>query len=244
MEQTSMTARLLSSTSLEERIKLIRHGVEEQCVRCGREPAEVELMAVSKTVAAEIVNQAYGLGIPLIGENRVQELLSKKDDYAFGREAIEFIGQLQTNKVRKVLPYVRRVQSVDSLRLATQISRCADELGMIVDCLIEVNISEEAAKGGVLPQEAEELVCLAATLSGLRVTGLMTIGENTEDSAKKEANFHKMQGLFIDIGAKKIDNVNMQTLSMGMSGDFLPAVKHGSTLIRLGSALFGARQYR
>lgn len=242
MEQISMTERLLSSTSLEERIKLICHGLHEQCIKWGRDPLEVQMMAVSKTVPAAIVNQAHELGVPLIGENRVQELLGKQPDYAFGREALEFIGHLQTNKVRKIVPYVKQIQSVDSVRLANQISRCATELGLTMDCLIEVNISKEASKTGVLPEQLEELILQAAQLPGIHITGLMTIGENTGDFAKKEDIFHKMQALFIDIGAKKIDNVNMQTLSMGMSGDFLLAVKHGSSVVRLGSALFGARR--
>ncbi len=242
MEQTSMTARLLSSTSLEERVKLISHGLQEQCTKWGRDPSEVQMMAVSKTVPAEIVNHAYQLGIPLVGENRVQELLSKKDAYAFDRSALEFIGHLQTNKVRKIVPFVKRIQSVDSLRLASQISRCATELELTMECLIEVNISRESAKTGVLPEQVEELIHQVSQLPGLNITGLMTIGENTDDFTKKEDIFHKMQALFIDIGAKKIDNVNMQTLSMGMSGDFLLAVKHGSTVVRLGSALFGARR--
>ncbi len=208
----------------------------------GRDPADVRLLAATKTVPVEVINHAIASGVTLIGENRVQELCAKWDDLDKS-VPVHHIGRLQTNKVKQVVGKVSMIESVDSLRLAEEIDRRSRALGVTTDVLIEINIGAEEAKSGVLPQNAEALLCAIAPLAGVRVRGLMAIPPICEKKAEISRYFEKMYKLFIDFSAKSIDNITMEHLSMGMSGDYEAAVRAGATIVRLGTALFGARHY-
>ena len=202
-------------------------------------------MAVTKTQPVQAVNQAIAAGITLLGENRAQELNARYDEYdkSPGVE-IHFIGHLQTNKVKMVLGKVNLVQSVDSLKLAREISRQGAAIGISTDLLLEINIGGEESKGGVAPSEAEELVRQIAILPAVRLRGLMAIPPIWQENEKGERYFARMQEILVDIRGKKMDNVMMDILSMGMSDDYAAAIKHGSTLVRVGTAIFGKREYR
>lgn len=209
----------------------------------GRDPAEITLLAATKTVPVEVINHAVAAGVPLIGENRVQELCAKWD--ALDKSVpVHHIGRLQTNKVKMVVGKVAMIESVDSLRLAEEIDRRSQALGIATDVLIEINVGGEEAKSGVLPENAEELLCAIAPLKGVRVRGLMAIPPICGSESEISRYFAKMYKLFIDFSAKNIDNITMEQLSMGMSGDYEAAVRSGATIVRLGTALFGARTIR
>jgi hypothetical protein len=195
-------------------------------------------MAVTKTVAPEKVNFAVSQGITLLGENRVQEYLSKKDFYDKSAE-VQFIGHLQTNKVKYIINDVSLIQSVDSLKLASEIDRLAEKNSKVMNVLVEVNIGNETSKSGVSADETEELVYRISELKNVRVKGLMAI----PPVGSGEDVFSEMNGIFLRIKEKNIPCTDMEILSMGMSGDYELAVKHGSTLVRIGTRLFGARKY-
>ncbi len=199
--------------------------------------------AVTKTVCPELINHAIDCGVDLIGENKVQEVLLKKDELHLENCKVHLIGHLQSNKVKKIVGIADMIQSVDSFELASQISRRSEENGIVTDILLEVNIGEDDCKFGYSAQETEEALMKIASLNGVRVRGMMTVAPNFKDSAKNQSVFANMHKLFIDIGAKKIDNIYMDILSMGMSGDFKEAIAEGSTLVRVGSAIFGDRKY-
>lgn len=230
-----------------ENLKRVREEIAEAAVRAGRKPEEVSLMGVTKTVAPDRVNAALDAGLRLIGENRVQELLQKRDALHLDGTAVHLIGHLQTNKVRAVLPAVSMVQSVDSERLARTISAESELIGRVTDVLLEVNIGREESKAGVYPERLEELLACAAALPGIRVRGLMTVPPISGSEKERRQFFSDMYKVFIDIRGKNIDNNSispaMDVLSMGMSADFREAVLEGSTMVRVGSALFGPRNY-
>ena len=221
----------------------IRESIADTCAQSGRKDNEVTLLAVTKTVPADRINTAIRLGVTQIGENRVQEFLQKKDNLLLSGTAAHLIGHLQTNKVRQIVGQVQMIQSVDSIRLATAISRRSEELGIVTPVLVEVNIGGEEAKSGVAPNGLEELLGEMHELHGLHVCGLMTVPPILETEREKREIFSKMYKLFVDIRAKKLDNIDMQELSMGMSGDYREAILEGSTMVRIGSALFGKRHY-
>lgn len=204
----------------------------------------VDIMAVTKTVPPEVVNWVFDFGLDLLGENRVQEFLSKKDSYRessdFGAPPrIHFIGHLQTNKVKYIINEVSMIQSVDSVRLAREIDRLAKQNDKVMDILCEVNIGGEDSKSGVAPHELKDLLEQIAPLENIRVRGLMTI----PPPSQSDVFLGRMQELFNNIKAEKINGVSMDILSMGMSGDYAEAVKYGSTLVRIGTGLFGKRRY-
>ena len=229
---------------LAENIKRLRERMNEAAIKAGRDPAEIDLMAVTKTQPVRLVNQALGLGVCLLGENRAQELCERYGDYENppGRE-IHFIGHLQTNKVKMVVGKVSTVQSVGSLRLAREISRQSERLSLTTDILLEVNIGNEDSKAGVSPEQVEELARQVALLPSVKLRGLMAIPPIWREDGAGERFFARMQEILVDIRQKNIDNVIMESLSMGMSDDFSVAIKHGSTLIRVGTAIFGERKY-
>jgi len=220
---------------IDENLKRIFHNVGEAKAKYRSPDDNIRIMAVTKTVAPEKVNYALSKGLDLIGENRVQEYLSKKDFYDDAE--IHFIGHLQTNKVKYIADSVSVIQSVDSLKLASEISRCAKKIGKVQDILIEVNIGGEESKSGIPADRAEELILQVSELDNINVRGMMTI----PPAVDSEEFLYKMQCLYIDICSKKIDNINMDILSMGMSGDYAPAVKYGSNILRIGRAIFGER---
>ena len=195
-------------------------------------------MAVTKTVEPEKVNFAVSQGITLLGENRVQEYLSKKDSYDKSAK-VHIIGHLQTNKVKYIINDVDMIQSVDSLKLANEINRLAEKNSRVMDVLLEVNIGDEASKSGVSAQALYELAGQISVLDNIRIRGLMAIPPIGAD----ESVFEHMKELFEGLKEKKLRNMQADVLSMGMSGDYELAIKHGSNLVRIGTKLFGARKY-
>ena len=225
-----------------ENLKVIRDKVAAAAEKSGRKAEDVRIMAVTKTVAPELVNVAINNGINLLGENRVQEYLDKKDSYIPNTET-HFIGHLQTNKVKYIIDKVSMIQSVDSIKLAKEISKCAIKNNLTMDILVEINIGDEESKSGIEAEKAEELVREIAELEAIRVKGIMSIPPICEKNEQSLDYFSRLRQIFVDIGAKNIDNVYMEYLSMGMSQDFEAAIEMGSNIVRIGSALFGQRQY-
>lgn len=221
----------------------IREGIARVCAQCHRTEDSVRLMAVTKTVPADRVNQVIGAGVTLLGENKAQELLAKYDLYQKEGVEIHFIGHLQTNKVRQIVDKVTMIQSLDSIPLAKEIQRQCEKHGREMDCLVEVNVGSELTKSGVAPEALEDFIREAAAFSRLRIRGIMAIPPVCGTELEQERNFSRLQELFIDIGGKNVDNMAMEILSMGMSDDYLLAIKHGATLVRLGTRLFGQRIY-
>ena len=227
-----------------ENLARIEQDIQNACAAAGRRREEVTLMAVTKTVDAARINTAIAAGVTHIGENRVQEFLEKQNELHLDGVQAHLIGHLQTNKVRRIVGQVDMIQSVDSERLARAIATAAaDTERGYTDVLVEVNIGNEESKSGV---PAEELVPLLETIgqfSGIRVRGLMAIPPILRTEAEKRAVFHQMYKLFIDIRGKNMDNITMEILSMGMSMDYVEAIREGSTMVRIGSAIFGERNY-
>lgn len=225
-----------------ENLKIIRENIAVAAEKSGRDAKDIRLMAVTKTVAPEIVNIAIENGVNLLGENRVQEFLDKKDSYIPNTET-HFIGHLQTNKVKYIIDKVDMIQSVDSVKLAKEISKNAVKHGIKMNVLVEINIGEESSKSGTSPSEAIDLVSEIALLEGLSVRGIMSIPPICDKKEESLHYFSKLRQIFIDISTKNIDNVYMEYLSMGMSQDYVSAIEMGSNIVRIGSALFGQRQY-
>lgn len=229
--------------SIAENIALIRTQIREAAVAVGRDPAEIILCAATKMNDTGRVRQAIAAGITCCGENKVQELTQKLSENAYEGSDIHFIGHLQTNKVKSVVGKVSLIQSVDSLRLLSAISKEAGKQGIIQDILLEINIGQEESKSGF---SGEDILPLLENLSAyphVFVRGLMVIPPVCENPGDNNKFFEEIRNLSVDIKAKKYDNVSMEILSMGMSDDFADAIAHGSTMIRLGTAIFGARDY-
>lgn len=229
------------SSDIRENVKVLFDRVALAAQAAHRNSADIRLMAVTKTNSAQRVNEAIAAGITLLGENRTQELLNKYDDYDKANCEIHFIGHLQTNKVKTIIDKVSLIQSVDRLSLAEKINHCAKETKRIMPVLIEVNIGGEATKSGVAPQMLPALLDQIVGFSNIMVKGLMCIPPKEADDLTKEHYFAQMHRHFIDIKTKKMDNVCMDILSMGMSYDFPLAIKHGSNIVRIGRGLFGER---
>ena len=231
-------------STIPENIKRLRESIDAAALKAGRNPADIKLMAVTKTQPAELVNRAIASGITLLGENKAQELREKHEQYDL-REGVQlhFIGHLQTNKVKMVVGKVSMIQSVNSLKLAGEISKQGAKLGITTDLLLEINIGGEESKSGIPVHLAEDITRQIALLPYVKLRGLMAIPPIWCESGGNERFFAQMNEMLVDIKAKKIDNVSMEILSMGMSDDFAVAIKHGSTLVRLGTAIFGQRNY-
>ena len=232
-----------SFRDVEYNYKLINERIAEAAEKSGRRREDITLLAATKTVDAQTINHAISLGLDHIGENRVQELLSKYEQYDLEHCSLQFIGHLQTNKVRQIVDKVDLIQSVDSFKLAKEISNQSLKRDKVTDILVEVNIGREENKSGVFKENLEELLCQISELKGISVKGLMTIPPICENEHKILKYFNNMHKLFIDISQKKLDNVNMTILSMGMSADYYEAILEGANMVRVGSALFGARNY-
>ncbi len=240
-----MTASLSNEFDyIRDNLQRIEEQIQNACAAAGRRREEVTLMAVTKTVPPERINAALEQGIGFIGENRVQEFLEKRDALHLDGVQAHLIGHLQTNKVRRIVGEVDMIQSIDSERLARAVSEAAlkTERGY-VDVLVEVNIGDESSKSGVAQENLEELLHTVSAFDGIRVRGLMAIPPILPTEAEKRAIFSQMNKLFIDIRGKNVDNITMEILSMGMSNDYVEAIREGSTLVRIGSAIFGARDY-
>ncbi len=221
--------------------KIITQNIARAAEKSGRSPNQITLLAATKTVDIDVINYAIQSGIEFIGENRVQEFLSKYNDYAPVNR--HFIGHLQTNKVKDIIDKVSLIHSVDSYRLAAEISKQAQKRNITANILLEINIGNEQSKSGFCYEEACEAVQKIAQLDALNIKGLMAIPPICEKPEQNRRYFEKMNKLFIDIGTKKIDNSSVDVLSMGMSDDYEVAIEEGATMVRLGTALFGRRNY-
>lgn len=228
--------------AFDENYPVILERIAKAAERSGRKPEDITLLAATKTVPVEVINHAISQGLSCIGENRVQELLEKYDSLHRDACDVQFIGRLQTNKAKYLPGRVSCIQSVDSMKLAREISRLCVRENTEMKILIEVNIGREESKGGVLPEALEEFVDEARGLPGLTVGGLMAIPPETGDKAQLCKYFSSMRQYYVDMAAKKMDNVSMDCLSMGMSSDFSEAIQCGATMVRVGSALFGKRE--
>ena len=232
-----------SCTDVEYNYKLINERIAEAAQKVGKRREDITFLAATKTVDAQTINHAISLGLDHIGENRVQELLSKYEDYDLSNCSLQFIGHLQDNTVRPIVCKVALIQSVDSLKRAQEIAAQSVKRNLTTDILVEVNIGREENKSGVFEENLEELLTQIAQIHGISVQGLMTIPPICDNKQKISEYFNKMHRLFIDISQKKLDNINMSILSMGMSDDYYEAILEGATMVRIGSALFGARNY-
>lgn len=225
-----------------ENLKTIQAQIQSACNCSDRDPNEITLIAVSKTKPISALREAYEAGARDFGENKVQELIEKipqlPDDIRW-----HMIGHLQRNKVKYIIGKVALIHSVDSLRLAEEISRESVRQGVETDILIEINIAEEESKFGVSLREAPDMIEKIAGLPGINIKGLMTVAPYTAVSEKNRPYFVKMRELSVDIARKNIDNISMNVLSMGMTGDFSVAVEEGATCVRVGTGIFGERDY-
>lgn len=233
----------LSAEEFDINFVAVTEKINSAALKSGRKPEDITLLAATKTVDSETINYAIRKGISYIGENRVQELLSKE---AGVTEEVRkhFIGHLQSNKVKDIINRVEMIESVDSLKLAREISKQAVKNNKTMDILIEVNIGKEESKSGFFPEETKNAIKEIAKLEGVKIKGLMTIPPICEENEEIHKIFKKMYNLFVDISSEKIDNSSMDILSMGMSDDFEAAIEEGANLIRVGSALFGKRIYK
>lgn len=242
MTEKLSTEEIAEKTKIfDENFKDIKERVAAAAERSGRSPQDIILLAATKTVPVEVVNHAIEKGLSYIGENRVQEFLSK--EAALLPVHRHLIGHLQTNKVRDIVGRVEMIESVDSLKLAREISKQSEKLGITTDILIEVNIGSEESKSGVAPEILEETVEEIAKLPFVKIRGLMAIPPICSENAQIRKYFKKMQQIFVDMRGKNIDNSSMEYLSMGMSHDFEIAIEEGANIVRVGTLLFGKRNY-
>jgi len=230
--------------SIAENIQNIKQQIAQAAIAAGRNPEEILLCAATKMNDSDRVRQAIAAGVDCCGENRVQELTAKLSDDAYRGAPVHFIGHLQTNKVKQVVGKVSLIQSVDSARLLTAIEAEAARQGICQDILLEINIANEESKSGFTPSQAHEILAQMTSYPHVRVLGLMAIPPICHFSGENNKFFQEMYHLSVDITAKKYDNVSVEILSMGMSGDFADAIRCGSTMIRVGTAIFGARDYK
>ena len=229
--------------SITENIAAIRAKMNEAAIAAGRDPKDILLCAATKMNDADAVRQAIAGGVDCCGENKVQELTAKLAEDAYRGAPVHFIGHLQTNKVKQVVGKVDLIQSVDSLRLLEAINKEAARQGIRQDILLEINVAMEESKSGFTLEEVDTVLARAGDFSAIRVLGFMAIPPICQDSTENHKFFQKMYNLSVDIMRKKYDNVCVNILSMGMSGDFADAIACGSTMIRVGTAIFGARDY-
>lgn len=227
---------------LSEQICAVQEQIQQACLRAGRDPKAVTLIAVSKTKPAEMIEAAYQEGLREFGENYVQELVEKTDRLPADIRW-HMIGHLQRNKVKYVVGKAVLIHSVDSLRLAEEIQKESAKKGIISDILIEVNVAGEENKFGSTAADVEKLILQVAALKQIRIRGLMTSAPYVENAEENRKYFRQLKQLCVDINAKNIDNVHMDVLSMGMTNDYVVAVEEGATMVRVGTAIFGARNY-
>ena len=229
--------------SIAENVAVIKDNIVKAALAAGRDPKEILLCAATKTNGADAVRQAIAAGVDCCGENRVQELTAKLAENAYEGAPVHFIGRLQTNKVRQVVGKVSLIHSADRMKLLYAIDEEAARQGIVQDVLLQINIGQEESKGGFSQEEIMEYLPEIANFSNIRVKGLMAIPPICDNSAGNDKFFQKMYNLGVDIGEKKYDNVSVDILSMGMSDDYVSAIRWGSTMIRIGTAIFGARNY-
>lgn len=229
--------------AVEENYKVITEAIAEAAVRSGRKPEEITFLAATKTVEPALINHAISLGLKAIGENRVQELLDKYESLNLTSCDLQFIGRLQTNKIKYLVGKVSQIQSIDSVGQAKELSRLCVKAGTTMKVLVEVNVGREEKKGGILPEALYEFIDEIRRYPAITVNGLMAIPPICDDEKQLRQYFSSMRQYYVDIGAKKLDNVSMSCLSMGMSSDYREAIECGATMVRIGSSLFGSRIY-
>ena len=229
--------------SIAENIENIRKEISRITVSSGRKPEDILLIVVTKTQSAEAVNEALESNIKDIGENRVQEAKEKFPGLALGNYRRHMIGHLQTNKSKDAVKLFGMIQSVDSVRLLAEIDKESKKNGKVMECLVEVNIGGEESKSGMKPEEVEAFILSAGKFANIKISGLMTIAPFLDDPEQVRPYFKRMKALFDTISKLSVKNVKMEHLSMGMSGDFKVAIQEGATMIRVGTAIFGKRQY-
>lgn len=225
-----------------ENLNIVKENINQACAKSGRSPEEITLIAVSKTKPVSLLEEAYEAGCRHYGENKVQELCDK---YEVMEKDIKWhmIGHLQTNKVKYLIGKTALIHSVDSYKLACEIEKQAAKKDVIMDILIEVNIANEESKFGVTKETVIDLVKEVAKLPHLRINGLMTVAPYVEDSEENRLYFRNIKQLSVDIDNQNIDNVTMNILSMGMTGDYMVAIEEGATMVRVGTGIFGERNY-
>ena len=220
----------------------VQKNIEESCGNVNRDPGEVTLIAVSKTKPVEMLREAYDAGARVFGENKVQEIVDKYDHMPSDVKW-HMIGHLQRNKVKYIVDKVAMIHSVDSFRLAETIEKEAAKKNVTVPILIEVNVAQEESKYGLKPEEVLPFIEEIADFSHIQIKGLMTIAPYVENAEENREIFRELKKLSVDIAAKNINNVTMSVLSMGMTGDYMVAVQEGATMVRVGTGIFGARNY-
>lgn len=225
-----------------QNLKQVEANIQAACEKAGRDRKDVTLIAVSKTKPVEMLQEAYDEQIRVFGENKVQELVMKEE--VLPRDICwHMIGHLQRNKVKQLVGKTKLIHSVDSYRLAEQIQNDFAKKNETAHILIEVNMAKEDTKFGVMPEDAEMLIRQIAPFKNIKIDGLMTIAPFVENSEDNRVHFRNLRKLLVDINSKNIDNVSMSELSMGMTGDYQVAVEEGATFVRVGTGIFGARQY-
>ena len=228
--------------SITENLSMVESKIAAACKRAGREIDELKLIAVSKTHPVEAIREAIEYGINSFGENRVQELREKteiiKDNLDW-----HLIGHLQTNKVKYVVGKVSLIHSLENIRLAEALDKEATKLGITVDVLAEINVAKEASKFGVNPEDAENFIREVSKFPNINIKGLMTVAPYTDISEENRKYFRQLKKIMVDLNSKNIHNVSMNVLSMGMTGDYEVAIEEGATLVRVGTGIFGSRNY-
>ena len=225
-----------------QQVQRVMERIRQAALAAGREPGEITLCAATKVQTDETIRAAIAAGVRVCGENRVQEMTAKLAEDAYRGAPLHFIGHLQRNKVKQVVGKVALIQSIGSPELLAEVDKQAEKLGIVQDILLEVNIGGEAAKSGFAPQEVENAAAQAKEMDHVRVRGLMTIPPADATREENVVYFQKVQALYVDINRKMYDN-GLEYLSMGMSGDFADAIRAGANMVRVGTAIFGARDY-
>jgi pyridoxal phosphate enzyme (YggS family) len=241
MEKLSVEERF---SNIDYNLDIINERIQNAAIKSGRKPEEISFMAVTKTVEPIFINRAIEHGVKLIGENKVQEFLSKKEDLKLDGVEKHLIGHLQTNKVKKIVPFVDMIQSVDSFKLAKAISDEASKLGKTMNVLLEINIGDEESKTGFDKAAFTDSLFEISELPSIKVKGLMTIPPVCDTPSEAEKYFSVMSDFYNEIKEGNYPNFDFNILSMGMSGDYKEAIIHGSNLVRIGSSIFGARIYK
>ena len=230
------------SSFIKENIDEVRKRIENSAKKVGRNPDDILLLAVSKTIDVPKIKEAVACGLNSLGENRVQEIMEKYEPMGDGI-SWHLIGHLQTNKVKYIIDKVCLIHSVESIKLATEIDKKAEKSGVIMDILVEVNMAGEESKFGIAPSECESFIRELSKFKNIRVKGLMTVAPFTENPEDNRIYFRKLKEMLVDINSKNIDNINMCELSMGMTGDYEVAIEEGATIVRVGTGIFGERFY-
>ncbi len=231
----------IKMNAIEQNIKNVKENIARAAEKAGKNPEEITLVAVSKTVESERIREALRHGIEIIGENRIQEAETKFKQIPLKFEK-HLVGHLQTNKAKKAVELFDMIQSVDSVKLANEISRRAIQKGKVIGVLVEVNTSAESTKYGLKPDEVMDFMKQISKLEGIKVKGLMTVGLFSSDMEKVRPCFKKLKRIFDELKEEKIPNVEMKCLSMGMTQDYEVAIEEGANMVRIGTAIFGKRE--